>query len=260
MHIVKYCCGDPQNEASQAFGDWLQETQTDKSYHAMMRYRVAGRVADECTDIYFLAMQDGEIAARLWNGWGKHPNAVGNFGNFLIREEFRGGGLSKKMLDAWYEDLMQRDDRPLGLFCSVGQPWLIGYYGRYGFRVAVKDDSHMRLYMPLDGSPEDFRELCSAYYEPAETLTVCPATAQWRHEIDCLLQFAMDAVKEPFGFETAPTLEAVLMKPELGKAELLFTGKNRPVGWSFTPPGGPKQWQIHPAYRGQWQQLAHEGP
>lgn len=253
MHIVRYCCSEPQNEASQAFGDWLKETQTDRSYHAMMRYRVAGLAAEECTDVYFLAMEGGWTVARLWNGWGKHTNAVGNFGNFLIREEFRGGGLSKKILDTWYEDLMQREDRPLGLFCSVGQPWLIDYYGRYGFRVAVKDENHMRLYKPLGDSPEDFRELCKDYYSPAESFTVRPATVQWRHEIDCMLQFAMDAEGEPFGFAAAPSLEAVLVKPELGKAELLFTEKNRPVGWAFTPPGGEKLWQIHPAYREQWE-------
>lgn len=253
MHIVKYCCGQPQNEASLAFQNWLEETKVDRSYHAMMGYRVAGKAAEICTDTYFLAMEEGEVVARLWHGWGKHPCAAGNFGNFLIREAFRGGGLSKKMLDAWYEDLMGRQDRPLGLFCSVGQPWLIDYYGRYGFRVAVRDAGHMRLYKPLDGSPEDFRELCEEYYCPAQTLTVRPATVEWRHEIDCLLQFAMDGMGKTFGFENAPTLEAVLMKPELGEAELLFTDKNRPVGWSFTPPGGAKQWQIHPAYRGQWE-------
>ena len=253
MHIVKYCCGQPQNEASLAFQNWLVETRVDRSYHAMMEYRVAGRAAEDCVDTYFLAMEQDRAVARLWNGWGKHPHAAGNFGNFLIREEFRGGGLSRKMLDAWYEDLMGRQDRPLGLFCSVGQPWLIDYYGRYGFRVAVRDENHMRLYKPLDGSPEDFRELCEDYYRPTQSLTVRPATVEWRHEIDCLLQFAMDAVGVPFGFENAPTLEAVLMKPELGQAELLFTLENRPVGWSFTPPGGAKQWQIHPVYRGQWE-------
>ena len=259
MHIVKYCCGQPQNEAAQAFQNWLEETRVDRSYHAMMEYRVAGQAAEDCADTYFLAMEQDRAVARLWNGWGKHPHAAGNFGNFLIREEFRGGGLSRKMLDAWYEDLMGRQDRPLGLFCSVGQPWLIDYYGRYGFRVAVRDENHMRLYKPLDGSPEDFRELCEDYYHPTQALSVRPATVEWRHEIDCLLQFAMDAVGVPFGFENAPTLEAVLMKPELGEAELLFTQENRPVGWSFTPQGGEKQWQIHPAYREQWEMKRNNG-
>lgn len=255
MHIVKYCCGEPQNEASQAFGNWLAETKTDRSYHAMMQHRVAGLAAKECTDTYFLAMEAGKAVARLWNGWGNHSNAAGNFGNFLIREEFRGGGLSKKMLDAWYEDIMQRQNRPLGLFCSVGQPWLIDYYGRYGFRVAVRDDGHMRLYKPLGDSPEDFWELCENYYSDAQSFTVRPAAVEWRHEIDCMLQFYMDMVGEPFGFAEAPSLEAVLMKPELGKAELLFTEKNRPVGWAFTPSGGEKTWQIHPSFRKQFEEM-----
>lgn len=251
IKIQKYLCGQPETAASKALAQWLWETQSDRSYLAMMRYRVAGYAADVCTDTYYIGMQGDNCVARLWNGWGKHKGAVGNFGNFLIKEECRGGGLSRKMLDMWYEELMQRNDQPIGLFCSAAHEWLIEYYGRYGFCRAFESDDHIRLYCPLGNSPAKFPELCEDYYQSASRLRICPATVQWRHEIDCLLHFVLEAAGETFGFPEAPSLEAVLMNPKLGTAELLMTEKDRPVGWAFTPPGGVRKWQVHPRFRSQ---------
>jgi len=255
IEIQKYLCGQTATQASKALEKWLWETEGDRSYLKMMRYRVAGNAKDACTDIYYIGMQGDNCVARLWNGWGKHAGAAGNFGNFLIQEDYRGGGLSRRMLDLWYEDLMQRADRPIGLFCSAAHEWLIGYYGRYGFRRAFDSKDHIRLYMPLGNSPEDFAQLCEDYYQSAKQLRICPTSVQWRHEIDCLLHFALEAAGEDFGLPGAPSLEAVLMKPELGTAELLMTEKDRPVGWAFTPPGGVRQWQIHPAFCKQFKEI-----
>lgn len=247
--VQRYLCGQAPTVASKALGAWLDATETDRSYLPMMQYRVAGKAAQMCEDVYFIAMLDGEILSRLWHGWGKHPNAVGNFGNFLTKEEAQGQGIGRMMLDAWYEDLMQREDRPMGLFCSAKNNFLIDLYARYGFRQAVIKPTFSMLYKPLDGSPADFNELCEDYYCEAKELIVLPATVEWRHEIDCLLKFSMAAAGEHFGLPGCGTLEESIVWPEKGSAEILFTEKNRPVGWSYTPAGGEKQWQIHPKYR-----------
>ena len=87
VELYCYVCGEPQTKASRALMDWLNETETDRSYLPMMKHRVAGKAADACHDTYYIAMEGDEIISRLWHGWGKHPNAVGNFGNFMTKEE-----------------------------------------------------------------------------------------------------------------------------------------------------------------------------
>ena len=48
--LHKYRCGEPETSARQALSQWLWETESDRSYLSMMRYRVAGKAADVCTD------------------------------------------------------------------------------------------------------------------------------------------------------------------------------------------------------------------
>lgn len=248
----RYLCGEPHTAASTALSEWLSTVETDRSYLPVMQHRVAGKLADICKDIYYIAMQDGKPVSRHWNGWGRHENAVGNFGNFLTLDHLRGQGIGKKMLEIWYEDLMQQQDRPLGLFCSASTQRLVEVYGEYGFVRALSRPTSTRLYMPLDDSPKSFAELCEDYFCQAKQLRIQPATFEWRHEIDCLLQFAFNEMNEPFGLPGCGSLEEALIWPGKGSADILLTEKNRPVGWSFTPAGGEKTWQIHPAYRKQF--------
>jgi len=247
--IDRFECGHAQTQASQALAAWLDATDTDRSYLPMMQYRVSGKAADQCEDIYYIAVQDGKAISRLWNGWGKHPNAVGNFGNFMTVEELRGQGIGRKMLDTWYEDLNSRDDRPLGLFCSTLNGYRVEMYRRYGFTQAVIMTNSSFLYKPLDGSPMDFHSLCEDYYCKAKTLTVRPAELQWRHEIDCLLKYTLTDLGQKFGLPGCATIEEAFVWPGRGSAQILFTEKNRPVGWSFTGADGVTHWQIHPKYR-----------
>jgi GNAT superfamily N-acetyltransferase len=252
VELYRYLCGEPQNRASRALADWLSATDTDRSYLPMMQYRVAGKAAEQCKDIYYLAMDGDQILSRHWNGWGNHPHAVGNFGNFMTKEEFQGRGIGRKLLNMWYEDLMQQPDRPLGLFCSAKNGYLIDLYGGYGFTQAVVKLTYSMLYMPLDGSPATFPELCEDYYCTAQKLTVRPAEVQWRHEIDCLLKFALAAEGETLGLPGCNSLEEAIVWPQIGQAQLVFTEKDRPVGWSFTGADGITHWQLHPKYRGQF--------
>lgn len=245
----KYLCGQPQTQTSEALSAWLHTVETDRSYLPMMHYRIDGKAAGQCKDIYYIAMLDGQPVSRLWNGWGKHAGAVGNFGNFLTDDAVRGRGIGRKMLELWQEDLARQDDRPIGLFCSAANGFLIDLYAGYGFTQAVIKPGFSMLYKPLDGSPARFEELCEDYYCTAKALTARPATVQYRHEIDCLLKFSLAATGEAFGIPGCKTLEEAIVWPHIGDAQLLFTEKNRPVGWSFTPVGGQTQWQIHPKYR-----------
>lgn len=256
--VARYHCGEKETDAAKALAAWLDSLAPDGSYLPMMQYRVAGKAADRCEDTYYIAVGEGKALARLWNGWGKHPGAVGNFGNFFTVKEARGQGIGRKLLDAWYEDLLGKEERPIGLFCSAANTFLLDLYGGYGFTQAVILPEYSMLYKPLDGSPAAFSELCEDYYCSAKSLSLRPASVEWRHEIDCLLKFALAAEGERFGFPGCASLEETVVWPHIGQAGLLFTEKDRPVGWSFTPVGGETRWQIHPKFRTQFAQSGLE--
>jgi len=249
LELTRFRCGTEKNPAVLALERWLSETETDRSYLPMMQLRLAGGAKNLCEDVYYIATQENEAVARLWNGWGKHPGAVGNFGNFMTKENFRGQGVGKRLLSLWMEDLTARKDLPIGLFCSAMHGFLIDLYASYGFQQAVILSQSSMLYKPLGDSPKDFRELCKIYYAPTKTLRIQPASIQWRHEIDCLLKFFLSGERLSFGLPGAKSLEEALVWPQIGTAEILFQENDRAVGWSFTPPGGEKRWQIHPNYR-----------
>lgn len=252
MKIERFQCGTPQTEASTALSRWLASVETDRSYLPMMQYRIAGHAAKECTDVYFIAMEEDRAVSRLWHGWGNHPDAVGNFGNFMTEESYQGQGVGRQMLKTWEEDLQSRKDRPIGLFCSAANTFLIDMYGKYGFTQAMVKPTYSMLYKPLDGSPCAFAELCEDYYCSAQSFTVRPASVGWRHEIDLMLKFALASEGEMLGLPGCKSLEEVIVWPHIGKAQLLFTEKDRPVGWSFTGNDGITHWQIHPKYRDQF--------
>ena len=253
IEFSRYRCGEESTLATKSLASWLADTETDRSYLPMMQLRVAGKAAAACTDTYYIAMEGDNILSRLWHGWGNHPNAVGNFGNFLTKEEARGKGVGRRLLDMWYEDLTGEENKPLGLFCSAMNGYLIDLYGGYGFTQAVIKPKYSMLYKPLGDSPETFEELCLEYYCPAEKLTVKPADIQWRHEIDCLLKFTMSSMGETFGLPGCNTLEEAIVWPQIGNAQIVFTEKDRPVGWSFTGSDGITRWQLHPGFKRQFE-------
>lgn len=228
-------------EAVQALALMLAKESPGKSYADVMRLRVAGALTDACTDTYFVALDGDKCVSRLWNGWGKHEGAIGNFGNFLTLEEYRGQGIGTRLLEMWYEDLQSCDDKPLALFCTSA-PKAALMYEKYGMRPIVAGAAYGPSYMPLGDSPDDFEAFCQNYYQPTDTLTAKPATFEWRHEIDLLLKFALLQRDLPFGFEGMPSLEqALLTAPD--QTELLFTERGRCVGWRY---GGNAQ--VYPVY------------
>ncbi len=234
MKLGIFIPGQPLNLAGKALMKMLANYQPGASYADMMRLRLSGAVADQCKDIYFAAYKDGVCYSRLWNGWGVHKDAVGNFGNFLTLEECRGQGIGKKMLQIWYDDLQTREDKPLALFCSANDR-VAGMYYDYGFRPAAPGG---HLYLPLGESPETFKLFCEKYYAPADVLIARPATIQYRHEIDCLLRFALINAGE----DLQKIEDALLYCP--GTAQMLFTENGRCVGWQTEEVA-----YIHPQYR-----------
>lgn len=220
----------------------MMKSAPDRSYADMIRLRISGGAAEECDDTYFVALEGEKCLSRLWHGWGRHENAIGNFGNFLTLEEARGTGVGRNLLHMWMEDLEGKEKKPLALFCSA-LPNIAPIYFPYGFRVAVDKGTGYYLYKPVGDSPETFQEFCERYYQPADVLICRKATVGWRHEIDCLLKFALADRGLPFGFGEINLEAALLYHP--GKAELLFTPDERCVGWMFE---GEKQ--LFPAYSG----------
>lgn len=242
MKFEIYVPGQPMNEAGKAIEEMLRDYDHGATYADMMRLRISGGVSDQCADTYFVAHEDGVCYSRLWHGWGKHKDAVGNFGNFMTLESCRGQGIGKKMMELWHQDIQNREDKPLALFCSSKERPTHLYYP-YGFRPAIEGTRYGHLYYPIGDSPETFRQFCEMYYQPADFLLSRPATVQYRHEIDCLLRFAYADMRMEFEIGDLMKMEeALLYHP--GRAQMLFTEAGRCVGWQ-----ADGVTRVHPQYK-----------
>lgn len=177
MKLERYIPGQPDSSMEQALLDMLKEVNSGISYADMMRLRISGGAAKQCDDTYYVAHEEGVCYSRLWNGWGRHDNAIGNFGNFLTLEAVRGQGIGHRMLQMWHADIQSRDKLPLGLFCSAAERPARLYFP-YGFRPALTGRTYGPLYMPLGDSPETFREFCDMYYHP-QPISSCAARQRW---------------------------------------------------------------------------------
>ena len=240
IKIEKFTCGESQSKAQSALADMLKNENIGVSYADMMRCRVANLVSDECVDTYYVAHKDGKAFSRLWNGWGRHENAIGNFGNFVTLEEIRGQGLGHRMLEFWHKDISSRNSLPLCFLC-MGDKRAAKLYFPYGFQTIEKGAQWGPLFMPLGDSPNDFRELCDLYYQPSHLLFRRPATIEWRHEIDCLLKYSLWSIGLDYTIGGKILEQALLYSPD--SAELLFTEGGRCVGWAFDG-----EIRLHPSY------------
>ena len=80
------------------------------------------------------------------------------------------------------------------------------------------------------------------YYQPADCLISRAASVQYRHEVDCLLKFALidRGLKLEIGTQSSAE-EALLYRP--GQCNMLFTEQGRCVGWEIDGMA-----QVHPQY------------
>lgn len=247
MKYNKFVAG-VDDESTPALKDHVSKLDLTLSYAKMICNRVDGKYKDQCTDIYFVAHEDNKMFSRLWYGWGNHKNLIGNFGNFLTIEEARGMGIGREMLKMWNDDVAKRQELPLGLFCSAGSKELVSLYAKFGFRLAVRNTEVGPLYKPLGDSPETFFEFCEKYYTPTEKLYAKKATVEYRHEIDCLLKFALLDRGLTFGFDEASCIEETLVFNKNIDVNILFTEDNKVGGWQIILPDGTVKNQVFPAY------------
>lgn len=240
MKTQKFVPDGGKSVLEQALYEMVCAEGVEPPYMDMLKLRIRGEAAEECCDNYYLVTEEGKCLSRLWSGWGKHENAIGNFGNFHTLEQRRGQGIGREALTLWYQDMTTRPDAPLALFCTSHR--VASIYFPYGFRPAVRGTENGPLYLPLGDSPATFEEFCAHYYLPADVLFLRPATLEWRHEIDCLLKFALTDLGLPFGFDEVATLEEALLYHSCAP-ELLFTEQNRCVGWQVNG-----KTQLYPTY------------
>lgn len=243
-----YIPGEQEPASKTLLCEGVKAVDPGQFYAEMLRCRAAGKLQDVCTDIYYIATLDGEMVSRLWNGWGKHQDAIGNFGNFQTKEALRGQGIGRQMLGIWQEHVRAREDAPLALFCNAGAPHLVKLYAPYGFRLAVDGTEVGPLYCPLGNSPATFRKFCAGYYGEGQTVTEVPATVEYRHEIDCLLRFALMNEGETLGLPGVGSMEEAYLKGMLSDMLLYFNAAGHVVGWGIKTADGVAR-QMYKAYR-----------
>ena len=242
MILEKYIAGGEKNAAYEAISKMMDGYDTDKSYADMMRYRISGKAANECYDVYYVAHENGKCLSRHWMGYGKHANAVGNWGNFLTAPEERGKGYGGSLLKFWYEDFKATENKPDCFMCTAGALSLANLYSRFGFRPAIRGKEFGPLYMPAGDSPDSFFEYADNYYKASPIIFHRPASIGYRHEIDCLLRFYCIDNDKPFGFDGLKYAEeGLLYYPE--RTGMLFSEDGHCVGWSFDG-----KIQLHPLY------------
>jgi GNAT superfamily N-acetyltransferase len=242
MKLEKYVPGQEKNAAFAAISDMVGGITDGRSYASMMARRISGAVAHECNDTFYVAHEDGKAASRLWMGWGKHKDAIGNWGNFYTVEAYRRRGIGGGLLKLWYEDFQSVQEPPLCFLCTTGSKDITDLYGRFGFRPAIVGREYGPLYRPNGNSPATFREFYTAYYQPSDVLYLRPATVEYRHEIDCLLRFVYIDMGLPFGLGTLSSIEEGLLR-EPHRTKMLFSEDGHCVGWQFDD-----QRQMHPMY------------
>jgi len=236
ISTTKYLVGSGKDSAYQSLYNMIPQ---DDVY---MHLRLSGALTDVCTDLYFLTHEDGKGLSRVWMGYGKHENAVCNWGAVYTEAECRGKGYCAKTLDYCFEVVDALEDPPIALFCTAGD--ITAFYRRYGFVPALKGAEKGPLYRPGPDSPATFQEFCEAYFTPTDELTIIDADFGWRNEIDCLLRFALLDRGEAFGIKGVDELRVLLMN-EPARAKIVLTKENKCAGWMVDG-----EMQLHPMYRG----------
>lgn len=242
MIIEKYIPGDQNNAAYEALYEMMRDHNPGKSFADMIRLRLNGGAVSECNDTYYLVREDTQALARLWTGWGKHEDAIGNWGNFYTEEAHRGKGIGGALLNFWFEDFKGRADLPRCLLCSAGTKELTDLYRKFGFRTAIAGTDHGALYLPLGDSPASFRDFYDKYYKASDILYHRKAMLGYRHEIDCLLKFALTDLDMEFGIAEINSVESAILY-HADRCGMLFSEDGHCVGWSMD---GVRQ--VYPLY------------
>ena len=65
MIIEKYIAGNGETAAQKILYNMLKDYKLGESFSDMLRYRVSGKAANSCNDIYYIAHQDDKGLSRL---------------------------------------------------------------------------------------------------------------------------------------------------------------------------------------------------
>jgi len=231
----KYVVGSEKNSVYNSLFEMIPK---DDEY---MHLRLSGALTKVCTDMYFLTHEDGKGLSRVWMCYGKHENAVANWGAVFTAEEHRGKGYCEKTLDCCFETVNTLGNSPTALFCEAGD--ITAFYRKYGFIPAIKGADKGPLYRPCGNSPRNFQEFCENYYTKTDELFIIDADFGWRNEVDCLLRFALLDIGEEFGIKDVERLWLLLMKKS-NRAKIILTKENKCAGWMVDD-----VMQLHPVYR-----------
>lgn len=237
LKLEKYVVGSGKTEA---FNALKRTIPLEDKY---MHYRLEGNVSNECEDIYFVAHDNNIALSRLWMCYPKHDNAIANWGAFFTLEEHRGKGIGGKVLDFCFDEIIKLKNPPLALFCTAGKPELAKLYSKYGFVPALKNTTYGALYCPINNSPKTFQEFYKSYYTPTKHLKAINATFEWRNEIDCLLNFAMQDLGLSYAIDNQANLYEILLNSPQRNVKVILTDDNKCVGWMLD---GKKK--VYPLY------------
>ena len=119
MKYEKCFVGQHRNAAYNALLNMVGDELPNEAHTQIIRRRLQGEFLNICTDNYYVAYEGDKCYSRLWTGWGKHKDSVGNFGHFLTLPEKRGQGIGREILKIWTSDIKGRSDVPLALFCTA---------------------------------------------------------------------------------------------------------------------------------------------
>ena len=208
-----------------------------------MHYRLEGKAINNCNDIFFVIHNGVEAMSRMWMCYGKHDNAVANWGAVFTDEKYRNQGLCRKLLDYCFKYIDNINaSSPTCLLCTAGTLELTNLYKKYGFLTAINGWARGPLYRPIGNSPATFEEFCNQYYTETQSLHIVDADFNWRNEIDCLLKFAFFNLNIKFGFNDVECLSELLLKnPQ--RAKIILSNEEKCVGWIVD-----NVIQLHPNY------------
>ncbi len=237
LKTEKYIAGSEKNKAYEFLNKMILP---DDHF---LRMRLYGELTDVSNEIFFLTHDEEKGLSRIWMSYGKHKNAISNWGAVATPEEYRGKGYCAKTLEYCFDYVDSMQDSPLALFCTAGALWLTELYKKYGWTTAIKGTDRGPLYRPVGNSPKTFQEFCKQYYTETDELFVVDATFEWRNEIDCLLRFALIDIGEGFGINGINDIWPIILnEPE--RAKIILTKENKCVGWMIDG-----EMQLYPLYR-----------
>lgn len=232
-----YIAGDEKNKAYEFLNEMILPD--DRFLHM----RLQGELTDVTNELFFLTHDEEKGLSRIWMSYGKHKNAISNWGAVATPEEFRGKGYCAKTLEYCFDYVDNMPNAPLALFCTAGTLELTNLYKKYGFVTAISGRDRGPLYRPVGNSPKTFQEFCKQYYDETDELYITDATFQWRNEIDCLLRFALIDMGESLNIKGVSDIWPIILnEPE--RAKVIHTKEKKCVGWMLDG-----EIQLHPLYR-----------